>query len=55
MLLTSKRMIAIGDGIEVPEFGIDGQVLEITLTTVLVRNWDNTFTCLPIPSGTGVE
>ena len=47
MLLTSKRMIAIGDGIEVPEFGIDGQVLEITLTTVLVRNWDNTFGTVP--------
>lgn len=47
MLLTSKRMIAIGDWIEVPEFGIDGQVLEITLTTVLVKNWDNTFGTVP--------
>jgi miniconductance mechanosensitive channel len=47
MLLTSKRMIAIGDWIEVPEFGIDGQVLEITLTTVSVKNWDNTFATVP--------
>ena len=47
MLLTSKRMIAIGDWIEVPEFGLDGQVLEITLTTVLVKSWDNTFATVP--------
>jgi miniconductance mechanosensitive channel len=47
MLLTSKRMIAIDDWIEVPEYQIDGQVLEITLTTVLVRNWDNTFATVP--------
>jgi miniconductance mechanosensitive channel len=47
MLLTSKRMIAIGDWIELPEFEINGQVLEITLTTVLVKNWDNTFATVP--------
>lgn len=40
--LTSNEMVAIGDRITVPAAGADGIVEEISLTTVKVRNFDNT-------------
>lgn len=40
--LTSNDMLRKGDWITVPKAGIDGTVEEMTLTTVKVRNWDNT-------------
>jgi miniconductance mechanosensitive channel len=45
--LTTNRMLAIGDWLEMPKYGADGGVLEITLTTVKVQNWDNTITTIP--------
>jgi miniconductance mechanosensitive channel len=45
--LISNRMLKNGDWIEMPKFGADGDVLDITLTTVKVRNWDNTITTIP--------
>ena len=45
--LTSNRMLARGDWIEMPKYGADGDVLEVTLSTVKVRNWDNTVTTIP--------
>jgi miniconductance mechanosensitive channel len=40
--LTSNDMLHIGDWITVPSAGANGKVEEITLTTVKVRNFDNT-------------
>ena len=40
--LTSNDMVRLGDRITVPSAGADGIVEEITLTTVKVRNFDNT-------------
>ncbi|MGN1264107.1 MAG: mechanosensitive ion channel family protein [Prevotella sp.] len=40
--LTSNDMLHKGDWITVPKSGIDGNVEDITLTTVKVRNFDNT-------------
>ena len=40
--LTSNKMLDLGDRITVPSAGIDGIVEEIMLTTVKVRNFDNT-------------
>lgn len=40
--LTSNEMLHKGDWITVPKSGIDGNVEDITLTTVKVRNFDNT-------------
>jgi miniconductance mechanosensitive channel len=37
-------MIRIGDWITMGKFGADGDVIEINLTTVKVRNFDNTTT-----------
>lgn len=45
--LISNRMLKNGDWIEMPKYGADGDVLDITLTTVKVRNWDNTITTVP--------
>ncbi len=45
--LSSNRMIAVGDWIEVPKYGADGNVLELALTTVKVQNWDKTITTVP--------
>jgi len=45
--LTSNDMIRIGDWIEMPKYDADGFVTDITLTTVKVRNFDNTITTIP--------
>jgi miniconductance mechanosensitive channel len=45
--LISNRMLRDGDWIEMPRYGADGDVQEINLTTVKVRNWDNTITTIP--------
>lgn len=45
--LASHDMVRIGDWIEMPKFSVDGVVTDITLTTVKVRNWDNTLSLVP--------
>ena len=45
--LSANRMVAHGDWIEMPNYGADGDVLEVTLTTVKVQNWDKTITTIP--------
>ncbi len=37
----------VGDWISVPKYGADGNVEEVSLTTVKIRNWDNTLVMLP--------
>ena len=41
-------MIQIGDWIEVPEHHADGEVIDITMQTVRVRNWNKTIVSLPV-------
>jgi miniconductance mechanosensitive channel len=45
--LAANRMVAVGDWIEMPKYGADGDVLEVALTTVKVQNWDKTITTIP--------
>tara|TARA_B100001250_G_scaffold381443_1_gene373741 strand:+ start:7186 stop:8439 length:1254 start_codon:yes stop_codon:yes gene_type:complete len=45
--LTVNRMVARGDWIEMPKYGADGDVLDVSLTTVKVQNWDKTITTIP--------
>ena len=45
--LIANKMVAPKDWIEMPKYGADGDVLEITLTTVKVQNFDNTITTIP--------
>ena len=45
--LTSNDMLRVGDWIEVPGSGADGDVIDIALHTVKVQNWDKTITTIP--------
>jgi miniconductance mechanosensitive channel len=45
--LTANNMVAVGDWIAMPAYGADGTVLEVSLTTVKVQNWDKTITTIP--------
>ena len=45
--LTVNRMVARGDWIEMPKYGANGDVLDVSLTTVKVQNWDKTITTIP--------
>lgn len=40
-------LVNIGDWIEMPKYGADGDVIDITLTTIKVQNWDKTITTIP--------
>jgi miniconductance mechanosensitive channel len=46
--LSSNDMVRLGDWIEMPKYGADGDVVDINLQTVKVRNWDMTITTIPI-------
>ena len=45
--LSANNMLKVGDWIEMPKYGADGTVIEVTLNTVKVRNCDNTITTIP--------
>nr|WP_249315839.1 mechanosensitive ion channel family protein [Bacillus sp. FJAT-49711] len=45
--LTSNDMVRVGDWIEMPKYGADGDIIEISLNTVKVQNWDKTITTVP--------
>lgn len=45
--LSGNNMVKPGDWISVPNYGADGTVLEITLNTVKVENWDKTISTIP--------
>lgn len=45
--LSANDMLHLGDWLEMPKYGADGAVIDIGLTTVKVRNWDNTITTIP--------
>jgi len=46
--ISSTDMIRVGDWIEVPNLGADGDVIDIALHTVKVQNFDKTITTVPI-------
>lgn len=45
--LSSNDMVKLGDWISMPKHGADGEVLEITLNTVKIQNWDKTISTIP--------
>ena len=45
--LSANDMLQVGDWIAMPKYGADGRVEEVSLTTVKIRNWDNTIVTLP--------
>jgi len=45
--LSGQDMVQIGDWISMPKFDADGDVIDVTVNTVKVRNWDMTVTTIP--------
>lgn len=45
--LAANNMLKVGDWISMPSRGIDGEVEEVSLTTIKVRGWDKTLQTLP--------
>ena len=45
--LSINQMVMVGDWIEMPGRGADGDIIDVSLTTVKVQNWDKTITTIP--------
>jgi miniconductance mechanosensitive channel len=45
--INANNMLELGDWISVPDAGSDGVVIDISLTTVKVQNWDKTISTIP--------
>ena len=45
--LSANKMVNIGDWISMPSKGADGTVIDISLNTVKVQNWDKTISTIP--------
>ena len=45
--LSANNMLKVGDWIEMPSRGIDGVVVEVNLTTIKIRSWNNTLQTIP--------
>lgn len=47
MQLSANRMVNVGDWITIPSRGVDGDVIDMTLYTVKVQNFDRTIVTVP--------
>ncbi len=45
--LSANDMVQVGDWIEMIKYGADGDVIEVTVNTVKVQNWDKTISTIP--------
>jgi miniconductance mechanosensitive channel len=45
--LSATDMVRIGDWIEMPQYGADGDVIDISIHCVRVQNWDKTVSSIP--------
>lgn len=45
--ITTNDMVRVGDWIEMPKYGADGDVIEMALNTIKIQNWDKTITTIP--------
>ena len=45
--INSNDLFKIGDWLEVPQLGADGDVIDIALHTVKIQNWDKTISIIP--------
>ena len=45
--MNANHLLVIGDIIEMEKHGIHGEVIDISLSTVKVKNWDNTISMIP--------
>ncbi len=47
IMLSSNDMVRLGDWISMPSHNADGTVIDISLNTVKVQNWDKTISTIP--------
>jgi miniconductance mechanosensitive channel len=45
--ISSNDLFKVGDWLEAPKFGADGDVIDIALHTVKIQNWDKTLSVIP--------
>lgn len=45
--LSANKMVNVGDWISMPKYNADGDVIDISLNTVKVQNWDKTIATIP--------
>ncbi len=45
--IASYDLVKVGDWIEIPSMGVDGDVMDMALHTIKVRNFDKTITTVP--------
>ncbi|MBN2651768.1 MAG: mechanosensitive ion channel [Spirochaetales bacterium] len=45
--LSANDMVRIGDWISMPKYGADGDVVDISLHTIKIQNWDKTISTIP--------
>jgi miniconductance mechanosensitive channel len=45
--LTGQGLIRVGHWIEVPQYGADGDVVDVALYSITVQNWDKTISTIP--------
>lgn len=45
--INANNLVVIGDSIEIEKHGVNGEVIDISLSTVKVKNWDNTLSMVP--------
>jgi len=45
--LSANNLLKIGDWVEMPQYNADGEVVDVSLSKVIVRNWDKTYTTIP--------
>ncbi len=46
--ITQNDMVRVGDWIQMPEYDVDGDVVEVALHTLKVQNWDKTIATIPV-------
>ncbi len=45
--ISSYDLVKVGDWIEVPKYGADGDVIDLSLNVVKIQNWDKTISVIP--------
>ncbi|WP_257091277.1 mechanosensitive ion channel family protein [Sphingobacterium sp. E70] len=45
--VSANDSVRVGDWIEMPKYGVDGDVLQINLNNVKIQNWDKTIVTIP--------
>ncbi|MEJ2691033.1 MAG: mechanosensitive ion channel [Deltaproteobacteria bacterium] len=45
--ISANDLVRIGDWVEMPKYGADGDVIDVSIHTIKVQNWDKTITTIP--------